>query len=287
MSEYLPESGQFHLPQASVLSYEIQLQLSFSISTKRFHCKLLRKLSSRIWKKVDFVISQDQDISNIIHEEERLNQKELQQPTSEAVVVQKDLSSIIERLLAKKESNATKKISDYYDQVQSKITKDELQQKKHLLQLDAIPDSNVAVYQTLNLDRGDEDTIEGDVMKAEVQEVHSLLTEKHTVIGPDGKALKTEKFQGLDGPNVCDKIAASELALIENCDEKRVKETNEELDKQFKCRICAAKFRTEKTLKVHIELRHITSTKVFQCPSCSRTFLQPSSVIKHLSNDHK
>lgn len=47
------------------------------------------------------------------------------------------------------------------------------------------------------------------------------------------------------------------------------------------------RFTTEKTLKIHIEKKHIPSTVVHQCPSCQETFLQPAAVLRHLSNVHK
>lgn len=52
------------------------------------------------------------------------------------------------------------------------------------------------------------------------------------------------------------------------------------------CEICNFKFETEKMLRLHIETKHIPSTVVYQCPTCSKTFSQPSAVIKHLCNDH-
>ena len=47
------------------------------------------------------------------------------------------------------------------------------------------------------------------------------------------------------------------------------------------------RFETEKTLRLHLEMKHIPSTYVYQCPACSQTFSQPAAVYRHLSNDHK
>uniref|UniRef100_T1GDC5 C2H2-type domain-containing protein n=1 Tax=Megaselia scalaris TaxID=36166 RepID=T1GDC5_MEGSC len=52
------------------------------------------------------------------------------------------------------------------------------------------------------------------------------------------------------------------------------------------CNICHSKFSTEKTLKLHIQTKHISSNLVYPCPSCQLTFLQPAAVYRHLSNFH-
>lgn len=47
------------------------------------------------------------------------------------------------------------------------------------------------------------------------------------------------------------------------------------------------RFDTEKTLKLHTDMKHTPSTYVYTCPSCPKTFMQPGAVIRHLCNDHK
>lgn len=144
----------------------------------------------------------------------------------------------------------TLKLSDFYEQVSSKLTQDEILQKKHVLQLDTVPESNVAVYQTIKTDSCDS-------IKTEISEINDLLDTDNTVLGPDGKILAASAGDGEDNENA------------------------------FVCEICKNQFATQKTLKLHIETKHIPSTYVYQCPSCCKTFLQVKAVIRHLTNDHK
>lgn len=92
----------------------------------------------------------------------------------------KDLGSIIERLVKRERANRVMKLSDFYEQVNNKLTQDEILQKKHILQLDQVPDSSVAVYQTVKT--GNDENI-----KIEVDEVHEMMEKERTVLGPDGK----------------------------------------------------------------------------------------------------
>lgn len=46
-------------------------------------------------------------------------------------------------------------------------------------------------------------------------------------------------------------------------------------------------FETEKTLRLHMQKNHVTSTYVYPCPSCTLTFLRPFAVMQHLNTVHK
>lgn len=203
----------------------------------------------------------------------------------------KDLGGVVNKMRMKQVLAGNLKPSDYYEMVSSKVTLEDLMQKKrHLLHLQAIPETRVAVYQTVDLDLMDgscssnagEDRVKPvqESMKREVDEVNKLSTKTDIVIGPDGKALKVAEFRETV-PKECFEIDhLDELLLLCSFDEDADVEPHE-------CAICDARFDTEKTLILHIRLKHISSTKVYQCPSCSQTFLQAALVIKHLSNDHK
>lgn len=92
-------------------------------------------------------------------------------------------------------------LSDLYDQASQNLTQDEVIKKKQILQLDKMMNSDVAVYQTLKKE-------DGDNIKKEVNEIHDMLENVQTVLGPDGKvsggggnatsqrlALKTESMR--------------------------------------------------------------------------------------------
>lgn len=174
---------------------------------------------------------------------------------------------------------------DYYDLVSSKVTLDDVMQKNHLLYLESIPQTQVAVYQTVSLDvavmPGEEaPSLKVEPMKREVDEVIKLEAKTDIVVGPDGKALKMTEFRHNVSSDEFDIDSLEELLLLCHYEQ-------EETSTPHQCAICDARFETEKTLILHIQLKHISSTKVYQCPSCSQTFLQAALVIKHLSNDHK
>lgn len=48
------------------------------------------------------------------------------------------------------------KLSDFYEQVENKLTQSEIEKKNHVLKLDKVPNSNVAVYQTVQNDQNDD-----------------------------------------------------------------------------------------------------------------------------------
>lgn len=171
----------------------------------------------------------------------------------------KDLSSIVERLVEREKASRVMKLSDFYEQVNNKLTKDEFVRKRYVLQMDTVPESNVAVYQTVKC--ADD---KGDTIKNEVIEVQELMDKSRTVLAPDGK-------------------------IVDPADLPKFGDEDDKPAQPFECEKCKDSFTTEKSLKLHIEIKHIPSTYVYQCavPSCTHTFMQVGSVIRHLTNDHK
>lgn len=209
---------------------------------------------------------QDQDISTIIQAEQDFinNQRNSKTINSNGKSksepdFNKDLSSIVERLMKKQKSKRELKLSDFYEQIGNKIIhsnnepSSSTSENNIVLQLNSVPETKAAVYQTVK-------TTDNDNIKDEVNEVHSMMENNNIFLGPDGKAVSVSPIDH-------DNDSSSSLDNI--------------------CEICNERFATEKTLKIHIEKKHIPSTTVYQCPSCSETFLQPGAVLKHLSNVHK
>ncbi|KAL9891609.1 uncharacterized protein ACN2A1_007580 [Glossina fuscipes fuscipes] len=159
----------------------------------------------------------------------------------------RDLSKIIERL----------------KRTEINVSSDEsLREQKYspaspVLQLERVPTSTQAVYQTLKFQAADS-------IKTEVNEVNHLLSGDAAVLGPDGKAVNQ---LDLNDPSVENLVTEDKIKLT--------------------CELCKITFLTEKTLNIHIQKKHTSSTYVFQCPSCPLTFLQPAAVIRHLANEHK
>ncbi|KAH8294854.1 hypothetical protein KR018_003761 [Drosophila ironensis] len=161
----------------------------------------------------------------------------------------RDLSGVIERLRREKAPSQSRRNSTT------------------VLQLETVPTSSQAVYQTVK-GRSEEDSI-----RTELDEVHRMLNPSETVVGPDGKALigavKIERRAGSESGETGEQSVGddSEAAIF--------------------CEICNLTFQTHKTLELHIQKHHSSSAFAFQCPACSLTFLQAAAVIRHLSKDHK
>ncbi|KAH8409654.1 hypothetical protein KR222_000744 [Zaprionus bogoriensis] len=138
-----------------------------------------------------------------------------------------------------------------------------------VLQLESVPTSSQAVYQTIKVEH-DQDSI-----KTEINEVHHMLNAAHTIVGPDGKALTTH--HQYERPSGSDSAETPEQSI------------SDETETNIFCEICKCNltFQTHKTLELHIQKHHSSSAFVFQCPACSLTFLQAAAVIRHLSKDHK
>ncbi|EDW55022.1 uncharacterized protein LOC6614031 [Drosophila sechellia] len=159
----------------------------------------------------------------------------------------RDLSGVIERLRREKASSQAKRSSPT------------------VLQLESVPNSSQAVYQTIKVDQDDS-------IRTELDEVHRMLNPSKTIVGPDGKALATVKLENNAGS---DSNETGEQSI------------SDETETSIFCEICNLTFQTHKTLEVHIQKHHSSSAFVFQCPACSLTFLQAAAVIRHLSKDHK
>lgn len=86
----------------------------------------------------------------------------------------RDLSGVIERLRREKAPAQARRRSPT------------------VLQLESVPTSSHAVYQTIKVDQ--EDSI-----RTELDEVHRMLNPAETVVGPDGKALTTIKLERQGG----------------------------------------------------------------------------------------
>uniref|UniRef100_A0A1Q3EZK1 C2H2-type domain-containing protein n=1 Tax=Culex tarsalis TaxID=7177 RepID=A0A1Q3EZK1_CULTA len=250
------------------------------ISHKRVYCRKLFNVAQHFHFQNDGFL--DQDLSTILQAEQDSQRKAKK---VHADILNKDLSSIIERLRRKQHKlSADLSLTDYYDRVNHKLTQDDLNRQQHLLQLDRVPNSTAAVYQTvrgLSTASGEGGAI-ADSMSAQVGELDRLVDRrKETVLGPDGKVLlntRTKPPPASALPVICDRSNR----YFQPIDGGRGKPAG-----SHSCQECNLQFDTDQTLKLHMEMKHTPSTYVYTCPSCSKTFLQPAAVIRHLSNDHK
>ncbi|XP_017103668.2 zinc finger protein 800 [Drosophila bipectinata] len=160
----------------------------------------------------------------------------------------RDLSGVIERLRREKAPKQVRRTSPT------------------VLQLESVPTSSQAVYQTVKVQD------QHDSIRTELDEVHRMLNPNDTVVGPDGKAMNPVKIERHTGS---DSGETGEQSI------------SDETDTGIFCENCNLTFQTHKTLELHIQKHHTSSAFAFQCPACSLTFLQAAAVIRHLSKDHK
>lgn len=191
------------------------------ISHKRVYCK------STYCSSLQYDFHNDgkgfsQDISTIVQAEETF----IGTAGKNGKNSEKDLSSIVERLIKREKASRLLKISDFYEQINSKLTQDELLQQRHVLHLDVVPESNVAVYQTVKNSKDDADNI-----KAEVIEIQNISDKSHTILGPDGKF-----FNATDLPEFPD--------------------DHEKLAQPFECEVCKCVY-TLFGVVLHIFLIHL------------------------------
>lgn len=149
--------------------------------------------------KFFFSSLQDQDISTIIQAENEFITNRNNSGKSRDTE-NKDLSAIVERLIKKQEkSKRNTSLSDFYEQIGQKLVNQqhlrqpELNGGAHvstngttheniILQLNSVPETSAAVYQTLKLR-------DGDNIRDEVNEVHEMLENNNVVLDPNGKAV--------------------------------------------------------------------------------------------------
>lgn len=152
------------------------------ISHKRVYCK------NTYCSSLQYDFHQDgkgfsQDLSTIVQAEGDFIDTAVKMSKNS----EKDLSSIVERLVKREKASRLLKLSDFYEQINNKLTQDELLQQRHILHLDVVPESNVAVYQTI---KSAEDT--SDTIKTEVIEINDISNKSRTVLGPDGKIVSPD-----------------------------------------------------------------------------------------------
>ncbi|XP_058822830.1 uncharacterized protein LOC131684188 [Topomyia yanbarensis] len=252
------------------------------VSHKRVYCRKLFNAAQHFHFQNDGFL--DQDIATIVQAEQDSQHKAKK---VHADVLNKDLSSIIERLRRNQHRfRSESTLTDYYAKINHKLTQDDLNRQQHLLQLDQVPNSQAAVYQTIR-----HDVIE-DNMRSQVRELENLVDKDNIVVGPDGKVIEPMlKGSSTTLPVIFDPTNCyfQPIELDRANDEDRVNRStnNSENPSVYRCQECNLQFDTEKMLKLHGEMKHTPSTYVYSCPSCTRTFLQPGSVIRHLSNDHQ
>ncbi|XP_046804995.1 zinc finger protein 800 [Lucilia cuprina] len=238
------------------------------ISHKRSYCKLT--------SKDNFHSFTDRNSSVLIQTVERSepwlvkSRSTGSSPIPSSKTSNRDLSTVIERLKRVEVSPECSKNNILSMEHIINPSPPEPKAPDPVLELERVSTTAHAVYQTLKMQN------DSDSIKTELDEVHNLLSNQKTMIGSDGKVIIS--------PTLITYTAKS------GNDSNGLNEINYKVTTVLggiSCEICKMTFQTEKTLKIHVQKKHTSSTYVFQCPTCSMTFLQPAAVIRHLANEHK
>lgn len=153
------------------------------ISHKRIYCKNTFNASSHLNFHNGDCDGFTQDITTIVQaENDFINTKVNKNGRGH----EKDLSSIVERLVERERENRMMSLSNFYEQVNEKLVRDEELKQRLELQLDVVPDSKVAVYQTLKSDVDD--------VKKEILEINELVSDERKVLGSNGKLVDSSEL---------------------------------------------------------------------------------------------
>ncbi|KAF9405229.1 hypothetical protein HW555_013945, partial [Spodoptera exigua] len=132
--------------------------------------------------------------------------------------------------------------------------------------LQKIPNSSVAVFQSVQTSRR-----QNENMKAQVNELDNILSRDIAVLQSDGN-FKVKSSVSEESDNV-----------IQISDD----EDNNDVTDILKCKICDIQFSTQKTLKFHMNYKHVETRLVYPCPDCLEIFSTSWSVYRHLFKVHR
>lgn len=148
------------------------------ITHKRFYCKI-----AAFYSKYNHSINGgngfSQDGTKITQK-----QKEFMYAVNGGRGTPKNLSAIVDDLRKQKTIDQTLGVSDFYDQVADNLTEEEVLRKNYNLNLEQVPNTSAAVYQT---HASADVRSEIDTMKTELLELRQLLEEKSVVMDDNGQ----------------------------------------------------------------------------------------------------
>lgn len=223
------------------------------ISHKRVYCK--EKFNISVHSHFVKTTSAFTELMKIKHVEqgyqESLKESDEQEKdqcnTEDRIPITKDLTTIIEKI--------TKNRGSY-----------ESNNEETQIALQKIPNSTVAVYQNVELNKEKE----SDEMGAQVKELDNILSKDVAVLQSDGK-FKIKSSASTEADSVI------QISDDEDNDHRNI----------LKCKICDMQFSTQKTLKFHMKYKHVESRLVYPCPDCLEIFSTSWSVYRHLFKVHR
>ncbi|XP_023942449.1 uncharacterized protein LOC112048969 [Bicyclus anynana] len=183
---------------------------------------------------------------------EKMEANNMDEDDDARIPITKDLTSIIEKI--------TKNTG---------VQQTELENNQLVFQ--KIPKSSVAVFQNL-----EPSNTKSDTMKAQVDELHDILSQENAVLQNDGS------FKVQSSDNVEETKETNPDNVIQISDDEETEDSD-----ILKCKICGLQFSTLKTMKFHIKYKHLENRLVYPCPDCLDIFSTSWSVYRHLFKVHR
>ncbi|KAJ9595711.1 hypothetical protein L9F63_013124, partial [Diploptera punctata] len=203
----------------------------------------------------------------------------------------KDLSQIIENLSQQrggknvKETVAHVSTSKFYEGVTDRMAAQKDACKEHIIRLESIENTKYGVFQTVLQSSSALQMENTDLMKAQVVELHNMMSSNEATLGPDGQIAM------INGEGTTDLAIRSNGGGNDSISSK--KQANSPSGKSGSpkenhvCTICNTRFSTRKTLSHHMKSLHVTFRMCYPCPCCKNTFCNTWSVYRHLYKVHR
>ncbi|PNF14918.1 hypothetical protein B7P43_G04316, partial [Cryptotermes secundus] len=200
------------------------------------------------------------------------------------------INHVVERLSKKKrikgvaESVGCVSSSKFYDAVSEQVAAQRDARQEHIIHLEATENTKFGVFQTVLESNSAVQMDNIDLMKAQVVELHNMMSCNEATLGPDGQIemLNCEGTTLL--PNAANTNENGAVAV-----RKQDSAQNNKIgsSKNHVCTICNTRFATRKTLNHHMKYLHVTFRLCYPCPCCKNTFCNTWSVYRHLYKVHR
>lgn len=200
----------------------------------------------------------------------------------------KDLSQIVEKLSQQRgvktvtETVAHISASKFYEGVSDRLVAKKDACKEHTIRLEAMENTKYGVFQTVLQSSSSVQMENTDFMKAQVVELHNMMSCNEATLGPDGRVAM------INGEGTTDLASSggNDSTLVKKYTSSPSSKSGSPKEDHV-CTICNTRFSTRKTLNHHMKSLHVTFRMCYPCPCCKNTFCNTWSVYRHLYKVHR
>lgn len=201
----------------------------------------------------------------------------------------RDLSDIIERLSQKTEIKSVAETvghisaSKFYETISEEVAAQRDAHKEHVICLEGTENTKFGVFQTVLPSSSPVQMDNTDLMKAQVVELHNMMSANEATLGPDGQI----EMLNIEGTTLASiQNTGGSGAVVRKKDGAPNNKTGSSKENHV-CSICSTRFSTRKTLNHHMKSLHVTFRMCYPCPCCKNTFCNTWSVYRHLYKVHR